>query len=576
VSGIDDNNRVRRLAAMAWWALPALFFVGVAVLHPFRDVVELDPDEGNNLVKALLLAEGHALYADTWSDQPPLMTWLLRGWMDLTGWTVQQGRLLVLACATVLLWSLGRTVRDTAGRAAAAAACCLLVVSMGYVRLSVSVMLAIPSLMFAMLSIQAALTSGRRSGRAQAAWLAVSGALLALSALTKLWTLLLLPVGLLAVLVTRPVSSQGTEQTRRPVTALGLWAAGFLITGALLVTLLVPATDAGQLVSPHVDVRSAPLFDGNFASFWRRVGSNGAMVALGVMGLAGALLRRRWIALVPTLWALLAAVVLAGHRPLWYHHALLLAVPLAWGGGYAVSELPAWCRVTWSRLRSKAWWLRSPSWVEDLERGVVVGLLALVVAGLPGFVSTNFGAAAPRSRPLDRYLVALMDAMAGPARSVVTDRQILAFTAGLHVPPALAVTSLKRIHGDHLSLEAFIEAIKTSAPEQIVLSGHRMPLDPTLLAVIDRAYVTVYAEPDGHRVYLLRRLAQTAPQALERAGRLVPECWQGQLNLAYLREAEGRYDDAETAYRRALEHGPSDLAQFTRAPQRHTAEGSVP
>ena len=66
-----------------------------------------------------------------------------------------------------------------------------------------------------------------------------------------------------------------------------------------------------------------------------------------------------------------------------------------------------------------------------------------------------------------------------------------------------------------------------------------MPLDPVMLAAIERVYLTVYAEPDGHRVYLDRRLAACVPEALERAGRLVPECWQGQLNLAYLLESEG-------------------------------------
>ena len=66
-------------------AVPGLFFLFVWSWHPFHDVFEFDPDEGNNVIKALMLAEGHALYAEIWSDQPPLFTHLLRGWFALTG-----------------------------------------------------------------------------------------------------------------------------------------------------------------------------------------------------------------------------------------------------------------------------------------------------------------------------------------------------------------------------------------------------------------------------------------------------------------------------------------------------------
>ncbi|HET9953991.1 MAG TPA: hypothetical protein VFQ61_05790, partial [Polyangiaceae bacterium] len=57
---------------LTYWALSYGF-------TRFRDIFEIDPDEGNNLIKALLLDRGHAFLTEIWSDQPPLFPHLLWG-----------------------------------------------------------------------------------------------------------------------------------------------------------------------------------------------------------------------------------------------------------------------------------------------------------------------------------------------------------------------------------------------------------------------------------------------------------------------------------------------------------------
>ena len=538
--------------------LPVAFFL-VGVVLPLRWALAIDPDEGNNLMKALLLADGHRLYADIWSDQPPVMSYLLWGWLSLTGWTVEAGRLLVLLCSAVLLWSLHWTVRRTADRVAAAAACLLLVVSFGYLRISVAVMLAVPSLMFAMLAVQAAVAGGVRR---RAAWPAVSGALLGLSVMTKLWTLLLVPAVLVAVIL----AQRGTGGSPRPWLRAGVfWLAGFALTVAAVLIAAVPAEHAGQLVGPHVDIRSAAGFAGNAAGFWRSVGQGLPFVLLGVVGLAGSLLRRNLWTLVPALWVALAAIALAGHVPLWYHHALLLAVPLAWGGSLAIAALVA---AADERRRlpatappapapSPGRWARWSGPASVASRVVVAALTVVLAAGLPRVVATSAGRPDPADQALDRYFVALLRALGDETRLVVTDRQTLAFRAGLRVPPALAVTSLKRIHGGHLSLDEFIAVIQASAPEQILLSGRRVPLHPRLLASIERSHVLVFSDDSGARYYVTQGLAEQVPAAVEAAAAEVPECWQGQMNLAFLRKRQGRITEAVMALRQAQALAPT-------------------
>ena len=108
---------------------PLLLFLLLFVGHPFRDVFSFNPDESNNLMKAQLVAAGHSLFSDIWSDQPAVFTYMLRHWMDFTAWTVEQARILVLLCSCVLIWSFYQVVRRTASHVGAALACLLLVTS---------------------------------------------------------------------------------------------------------------------------------------------------------------------------------------------------------------------------------------------------------------------------------------------------------------------------------------------------------------------------------------------------------------------------------------------------------------
>src|SRR5262249_27021474 len=160
-------------------------------------VFEFDPDEGNNLMKARLVADGYRLHTQIWSDQPPGFTFMLAGWLGLTGWSVEQARLLVLLCSAVLMWGRADSARPPGGPADALGAAALLAGSFGYLRLSTSVMLGVPSLMFGMLSVCLALRYRRRP---RLAWLAGSAICMALALLVKLWTATLIPVVLLVLL----------------------------------------------------------------------------------------------------------------------------------------------------------------------------------------------------------------------------------------------------------------------------------------------------------------------------------------------------------------------------------------
>ena len=69
-----------RRALSKWVAslgVAVAYLLGSFAFTEFRDVFEFNPDEGNNLVKALLLEQGHTFTRGIWSDQPPLFAYAL-------------------------------------------------------------------------------------------------------------------------------------------------------------------------------------------------------------------------------------------------------------------------------------------------------------------------------------------------------------------------------------------------------------------------------------------------------------------------------------------------------------------
>ena len=75
-----DGIKQARAAAVRYEPLlpPLLFILLVSVSH-WWVAYEFGTDEGINLMKGALVANGFSLYSDIWSDQPPVLTFFLAG-----------------------------------------------------------------------------------------------------------------------------------------------------------------------------------------------------------------------------------------------------------------------------------------------------------------------------------------------------------------------------------------------------------------------------------------------------------------------------------------------------------------
>ncbi len=154
---------------------PALFFLLVILVFPLWQSFQIDADEGVNLGKALLVEQGFELYSEIWSDQPPVLTYLLAGAIRVFGYNVPISRLLIVAFASLLVWAFFQILEKRLGKGFAITRAILLVLSNPFTRLSYAVMIGLPAIALATLSLYAII---RWQEEKKTLWLLVSGTML--------------------------------------------------------------------------------------------------------------------------------------------------------------------------------------------------------------------------------------------------------------------------------------------------------------------------------------------------------------------------------------------------------------
>jgi hypothetical protein len=449
--------------------LVALLFVAVVLyFFPFREVLQLDSDEGFNLMKALVLNRGYPLYDQIWSDQPPLLTYYLVMVFRLAGMSVDVARLSILLLSAVLVWAAFQTTHIIGGTLHGIVTVILIMLLPSYMRLSVSVMVGLPSLAFAMASLwgAAAWYQERRY-----AWVVFSALAMGVSVFIKLFTGFLAPIlvlALLAIAFFRPRSQElGERSYRQMALPAVLWTGIFGAFSALVLLVLVGPGNIGQLLGAHLAGISA-IRDETFTINYYLQDSK-PLLLLAFLGFLQAMLGRKWMALAIAGWMAAAYLLLRLHSPVWYHHQLLVTLPAAMLGGVGMGEA---LRGIWGvargggklGLRFFLGWVtlagfalvlydQIPDISQDLEPGANLGAQIVQV---PNYL---------------RGAYHLMEEYAPDTNWVITDRPIVPFRLGLSAPPSMVVFSNKRIQTGFLTEDEVYQALEDYKPEQVLLRG---------------------------------------------------------------------------------------------------------
>jgi len=452
--------------------VPGILLVIIIFIFPPRANFEFSADEGLNLMKAMLYERGYPLYGEIWSDQPPLFTYLLASVIRVFGNNVEAARFLVLGMACILVWAAFQVMRLMWGTGAAIAGSFLIFLLPYFLILSVSVMIGLPAISLAMLSLLALLKwhAGRKP-----VWLALSAGLLALSVLIKLITGFLAPIFLAGILISQYPNFRREHRWRDLFGPAIMWGGVFAALAISLILMLVGPQNLGQLITTHLLAERVTSFR---TEKWMTLGFHlRTITPLFILTFAGVIYSiqsRRWLALYLAAWSASAYVLLYFHRPVWEHQTLLVTIPAAMLAGPALFEVAR-------RLARAIWPAGRLDGGSLVFLAAMVGTLALLFTFRPneslqmiGLSPKTFGAEAEMP-PNPARVYRRMERYAPQTHWVVTDMPMYAFRIGAPVPPNLAVFSAKRLETGDLEQEDILAAVREYRPEQIMFGRFRFP-----------------------------------------------------------------------------------------------------
>jgi 4-amino-4-deoxy-L-arabinose transferase-like glycosyltransferase len=464
-------------------SIPIIFVCFVLYTIPIPDIFSFDPDEGLELMKAFLYSQGFSLYTEIWNDQPPLFTILLSIWFNLFGYSVFAARILVLLLSAVLVWSFYNVMRYFIGILPALVGTFLLIFSSNFIKLSVSVMVGIPFLSLTMLSIYLLIIYHEKRSKIS---LILSGCLFAFSLQTKFLAIVIIPAIILLIAYFKVEPNRIKPSLKKLAIDIIYWLTtiGVLF---LILSVIFNSINYEQLWQSH-DIGSNERYGKNYNSdliMYQVIGNRRVFSLLACLGIFTVFAKRRWEGLIPLGWLGTALVFMLNHKPIWYHHYLVIFIPMAWLSAYAFILVVDLCQRN--------------NWYTNFK---LRKINKLIVPGLAVFLLINFIYKIPsqipnfKDKPRDLRFesVELLLKNKESTQWVFTDSPIIAFYAGLPVPPKVAVLSRKRFLSNNITLDDIQSVIQTYRPEQIVFARWKETLTSHqgIKAYLDKNYRKIY------------------------------------------------------------------------------------
>jgi uncharacterized protein (TIGR03382 family) len=484
------------IGRQAGLGLAALLTIAVAARLPVLADGQIDYDEGVYWQSLRALAAGHPLFTSVYSSQPPAFLMLLFPAHLLLGGSIQADRTAMVAFSVVGMvaaYQLGTLLES---RWTGLAAASVLAVDPLSFRESVTLQADGPAIALALAGLALAAAGRRRDDQAGALLAAAAGLTFATGFLVKPLAAPALPA--LAILLASPSNGQ------RRLLQIGAAAVG---AGVAACAFLLPYADRlpvlqDELVGFHARARGLELggLDGPTAL------TEMPLVALALAGVAAGLRRQPLLLLVGGTWAVSGALLLALHRPLWPHHALVLVAPLAMlgaGAGHLARGAPA-------RLRAS----------------LILLLVALLASTL--WIHAQQTSDGSRSRA-----VSAVKRVTEPNQFVITDDQYTVGLANRSTPPELVDTSKVRVLSGDLTLNQLDTIANRPDVCAVLVDDHYVSLSllPGFRDWLDRRFPVARPLGEGRVLYLRtpprRRSGPVSPARTSSQAPGIPPSGQG-------------------------------------------------
>jgi hypothetical protein len=486
------------LAVNEWlWRLilPLSLAVMVLFFFPARGDFEFSGDEGINLMKGMLVDRGYHLYSEVWSDQPPLMTYLLVLDFKMFGYKVGAARGLVLLFSCLLLWAAYEFTRQVWDKPTGLVAGILVILLPNYLMWSYSVLIGLPAIALAMVSL---VLLGKWHRQKQYAWLILSAVALGLSVITKLFTGFLAGLFIAGILAVEYRQNRSSRRFFRTITPAAVWALVFALFVAFSFLLFVGADHLDQLFTDHQIARQVLRYSEQLDyTIGFHLKPAWPFIYLAIVGVVFTILSKRWLNFYLLGWMVSAYLMLFFHRPVWIHHQLLITVPAALLGSAAVMEALALVKKmvrTHFELNFSGVirWIALVSCFILIFRFRVPDTIKLLSAS-PSTTNTGFDLG-----PVMEKFYYKMVEYAPDTNWVITDMPMYAFRARLMVPPSLVVFSDKRVQSGFLTEDQLLATIRDYQPEQVLLSKFEFP---QVVAYLEEHYWIAHSK-DAMKLYV--------------------------------------------------------------------------
>jgi 4-amino-4-deoxy-L-arabinose transferase-like glycosyltransferase len=449
----------------------ALIFVAFTFFYyPFREKIQFDSDEGLNLMRSMLVVLGHPLYREVSSDQPPLFTQMLALLLRVVGFDVNPARVLVLLFSGLLVWACAQFLQITWGKLAAILFLPLIIMVPRYLDLSVSVMIGVPSIALAAMSMLF-VTFWHQDKRNL--WLVLSGFALALSVLIKLFTGFFVPIFLIGMTLSEYLNRSEDGFSWKMLRPAFIWSISFASLAILLGLVLVGPQNVWLIILPHLTAPATEELQGAGYTINAHLQAAIPLLILGIFGALVSLYRRNWLTLYPLAWSALAYILFSFYSPVFYHHQLLITIPIAMMATAGIGD-------------GILYLIRVGRSSDLVHLRTLFGIIALIgfacvsiyyvpmldkeLMNRPRISGFNL-----KATPGKLKVLRTMNEYIDQTNWIVTDMPMYAFRVQRPVPPILATFSSKRLATGSLTETDILTAMREYQPEQVLMARFVIP-----------------------------------------------------------------------------------------------------
>lgn len=493
---LSKNERFLDPIALLW---PLCLLIVLLFAGKFSYAGEFDPDEGVNLIKGHLHAEGFKLYDEIWSDQPALATLGISWVIQLFGSSLAAVRGLFFLFCSLLLVAFYSLLAPVNGRVIASLTTIFLILSPFFIHLSTAIMIGLPAITFALLStwvLYLSMMPLLEEGGQVSLWgMFLSGCLMGVAAQIKLFVVILFPAVLIFILV---LTYQNVIAVwiKDGVKWGVIWGGGVVVIYGFVAVTIGPF-NLDSIFFSHFQNEpnlSESLIDpglSNLSVFYYIA----PFLLFGLIGLLFGFKRGIEQAIFPAVWAACSLIFIVFHSPTWYHHTMMLLVPLTWLGGLGMGEI-------YKEYVDKAGEENMADNVSPPSSIGSIAVLCLLVLLMFIFFPQPVWSRLPtelegNKREVQYDVVSEISGGRSGQGFIFVDRPIYAFLSDRPVPPEFAVLTIKRLQTKNIDQVEMIDALEDYQVEYILLERFTDNYEVELYRYIEAHYDAVPLAGDG-------------------------------------------------------------------------------